>query len=420
MRRILWFSNCIQSNTNNKASGSWLYSMARLLVGTPDIHLVNITNAITKKKEIQHVRISENFEEYILPNWPIDKDGCPSLENCRKISELCTKINPDLVHVWGIEKYFARIVSKLDLSVPVLLEMQGIRKPCAEVFYGEMSLSDIWHCMGFREFLFPFHKSIYAQKKQMYRRGVKDEDILKRFQYISTQSRWVRNHIRPLVPDAKIFKTGMSLRSEFWNSKQWQYPKNGVKDFYCSASAPISYKSIQTAIKALSIVVKSYPDTKLYIIGDFRTSNWLRQTGYLTFLLNLIKKCNLQKNVVFTGPLNASEIIQIMHHCVGMVQTSYVESYSLAVAEAQAVGIPSIISYAGAMPELAIDRETGLFFSPGDYCSCAACMMEIIMNESLAMSISEKSYMLARKRNDDACVLACQLNIYNEILDGRN
>ena len=416
MKKILWFSNCIQSNTNNKASGSWLYSMARLLVGVPDIYLVNITVARTKIKDIQYVRISENFEEYILPNWDTDKEGCPSLDNCRKIAGLCAKINPNIVHVWGIEKYFARIIYRLELSVPVLLEMQGIRKPCAEVFYGEMSLSDTWHCMGFREFLFPFSKSIYAQKQQMYRRGVKDEEVLKQFQYISTQSRWIRNHIRPLVPDAKLFNTGMSLRSEFWDSKKWQYPKNGVKNFYCSASAPISYKSIQTAIKALSIVVKSYPETKLYVIGNFKSSNWLHQTGYLTFLLNLIKKYDVQKNVVFTGPLNALEIIEVMHKCVGMVQTSYVESYSLAVAEAQAVGIPSIVSYAGAMPELAIDGETGLFFPPGDYCSCAARMLELIEDKSLAESISENSYKLARDRNNDECVLRCQLSIYNEIL----
>lgn len=419
MTRILWFSNCILSNTNNRASGSWLYSMAHLLVDSPEVHLINITHTSKERNNIEHITISDNFEEYILPNWNTDKDGCPSLDKCQQIAGICANVNPDIVHVWGIEKYFARIVFKLDIKVPVLLEIQGIRKPCAEVYYGDMSFRDTWRCMGLREFLFPFLKSIYAMKRQMYIRGVKDEKVLRNFYYISTQSRWVRDQIRTLVPNAKLFNTGMSLRGDFWESKKWQYPQDGTWNFYCSASAPISYKCLQTALKALAIVTRSYPTTKLYVIGDFKTSNWLHQTGYLTYLLNLIKEYKLQDNVVFTGPLNASEIIGVMHKCVGMVQTSYVESYSLAVAEAQAVGIPSVISYAGAMSELATDRETGLFFSPGDYCSCAARMLEIIEDHNLAEYISEKSYILARERNNDERVLACQLKIYHEILQDR-
>lgn len=419
MKKILWFSNCIQSNTNNRASGSWLYSMARLLVDSQEIHLTNITVTPKKENNIKHITISNTFDEYILPNWDTDKDGCPSLDKCQQIANICADVNPDIVHIWGIEKYFARIVSKLNIKVPVLLEIQGIRKPCAEVYFGDMSIGETWSCMGLREFLFPFHKSIYAMKRTMYTRGVKDEKVLKNFQHISTQSRWVRDQIKPLVTKAKLYNTGMSLRKDFWDSDKWQYPQDGIRDFYCSASAPISYKSIQTAIKALAIVTKSYPTTKLYVIGNFNTSNWLHQTGYLTFLLNLIRKLNVQDNVVFTGPLNAAEIIQVMHKCVGMVQTSYVESYSLAVAEAQAVGIPSIISYAGAMPELATDRETGLFFSPGDYRSCAARMLEIIEDKKLAEYISEKSYILAHERNNDTSVLACQLKIYQDILQDR-
>lgn len=115
--------------------------------------------------------------------------------------------------------------------------------------------------------------------------------------------------------------------------------------------------------------------------------------------------------------MNATEIIDIMYKCLGMVQTSYVESYSLAVAEAQAVGIPSIISYAGAMPELATDHESGLFFSPGDHISCANKMIELIENPALAINISEESYTIANERNNNETVLSKQIEIYNKIIN---
>ena len=99
-----------------------------------------------------------------------------------------------------------------------------------------------------------------------------------------------------------------------------------------------------------------------------------------------------------------------------MIQTSYVESYSLALVEAQAVGVPAIISYAGAMPELAENRKSGLFFSPGDYISCASHMIELIENKNLALSLSREEQSTAQKRNNNESVLEIQLQIYKTIL----
>ena len=130
----------------------------------------------------------------------------------------------------------------------------------------------------------------------------------------------------------------------------------------------------------------------------------------------MIKKLQLTKNIIFTGPQSADGIIETMHKCIGMVQTSYVESYSLAVAEAQAVGVPSIISYAGAMPELAENNISGMFFSPGDYVSCASKMIELIESKELAIKLSGNAYELAHERNNDSIVLSTQLKIYEQIL----
>ena len=66
MKKILWFSNCILSNKNNKASGSWLYSMAKLLLDTNDIYLVNITVDRTRKDDKINQLSDFNFEEFIF------------------------------------------------------------------------------------------------------------------------------------------------------------------------------------------------------------------------------------------------------------------------------------------------------------------------------------------------------------------
>lgn len=416
MKRIVWFSNCIQSKGQNKASGSWLFSMSKLLVSTGSIHLVNITKSLNRNtQEIEHSIINEHFEEYILPDWDTDKNGLPSNENCNLIKELCNNINPDIIHVWGVENYFSTMLPTLGFSYPLLLEIQGLQKPCSEVYYGDMTPSDILKCFGLREILFPFKKSICHFKKDMANKGVIENDTICKYTHISTQSAWIRERIRIINRKATIYETGMSIREEFWKAKKWEYPNS--TNFYCSAAGPAPYKCIQTAIKALKIVTQIYPDAKLYIIGNFVDQNWLHQPGYLTFLKKMIKKLKLTDNIIFTGPLSANEIIDVMYRCIGMVQASYVESYSLAVAEAQAVGVPSIISYAGAMPELAENYKSGIIFSPGDYTICASKMIELINNPILAKKMSKNATAIANERNNNNIVLEKQLEIYNQILN---
>lgn len=420
MKTIVWFSNCIQSNGKNKSTGSWLFSMSRLLVSTGRIHLINITNCTEKNSSsIKHRIINDHFEEYLLPIWSLEKNGLPNIDNCNKIEDLCKKLRPDLIHIWGVENYFCTLLPTLNLDIPLLLEIQGLRTPCAEVYYGDLSIKDTISCLGLREILYFLQRSIYKDKNRMKVLGDLDKIAIKQYKHISTQSQWVRDYVKAINNKCVIYETGMSIREEFWSTKKWEHTESRI--FYCSANGPIPYKSVQTAIKALKIVTERYPEAKLYVIGNFKDrNNRLHQPGYLTFIKKTIKNLELTNNVMFTGPLNANEIIDIMHKCIGMVQTSYVESYSLAVAEAQVVGVPSIISYAGAMPELATDRESGLFYSPGDYVSCAAKMIELIEDDKLANKLSHCAYELAHNRNDNEVVLSKQLNIYNKIIDEKS
>ena len=414
--KILWFSNCSLNISENKLSGSWLYSMASLLTNN-HVQLINICVGNNGQTQIKKYDINESLVEYQLPKWHLKNEGFPSTCNRTSIKALCLELHPDIIHVWGVENYFSSLIPTFNLNIPLLLEIQGLHKPCSDVYYGDMSFKEVLLTMRLREWLFPFHKSIFAFKYHMWREGKSDSKKIKLYKYISYQSKWVKNHLLAMGSTASLYKTDMSLRNVFFDSRKWSIPKSGERNFYCSAAGPVSYKSIQTAIKAFSIVHSKYPNSKLYIIGDFIKKNWLHQIGYLSYIYDIIDKENLSDSVVFTGPLEAADIIRIMYNCVAMIQTSFVESYSLALVEAQSVGIPSVVSYAGAMPELAIDNETALFYQPGDYVTCASLMVDLIENEELSSKISNNSYNLARDRNNNSRVILTQINIYKKILE---
>ena len=109
------------------------------------------------------------------------------------------------------------------------------------------------------------------------------------------------------------------------------------------------------------------------------------------------------------------ELVNEMRHCNVFVQSSYVESYSLALAESMAIGVPSVVSYAGAMPELAEENRMALFYSPSDYYKCAYQIERLLDNEELANNLSHNARELAIERNSVEFVVKKQISIYNAI-----
>ena len=93
-----------------------------------------------------------------------------------------------------------------------------------------------------------------------------------------------------------------------------------------------------------------YPDIQLRIAGGF--GKGIRESGYERWM-----RREMQCRIDFAalGSLTPSEMIKEMKSAAVFVNPSLVESYSLSLAEAMAVGCPCIASYAGAMPEVGGD-----------------------------------------------------------------
>lgn len=413
MISVVWFSNCVLSHSLSNASGSWLFSMSHLLKETQEVRLVNI--AIDhKKKSVEHKRISDTFEEYMLPEWRLDKSGLPAKKNIKFIEDLCRNINPDIIHVWGVENYFCRIVPHFNIYSRRLLEIQGLRNTCAQVYYGDLTTIELYQCVTLRDLIFP-SLSIFSQKRTFLKLGKQDLKTLSYYKYISTQSDWVRAQLNGYT-NAHLYEAKMSIRKEFLEEPKWEVPSlSEVAIFWCSATL-FPYKSFQTIIKALNVLKKELPTIKLYVVGNIKPTRKYLLSGYYKYIRRLINRYDLNENIIYAGSLCPTDMINLMKKCTCSVQTSFVESYSLALAESMAIGLPSVISYAGAMPELAVDHISGLFYQPGDYMSCAHKIKLLISNPELAKTISDEAYKRARSMSSDEIVVQRQLDIYENIL----
>ncbi len=80
------------------------------------------------------------------------------------------------------------------------------------------------------------------------------------------------------------------------------------------------------------------------------------------------------------------------------------------------VGTPSVVSFAGAMPELAENNKEALFFTPGDYKQCAHLIIKLLSDHDLALRISQNAIKRSAQRELKTDVASNQIEIYKEII----
>jgi len=110
--------------------------------------------------------------------------------------------------------------------------------------------------------------------------------------------------------------------------------------------AYIENKNQEFAIKLFNKYHRSNHKSKLIIVGDGSLRNYLE---------NLTKELNIGDNVIFTGV--CSDIAELMHTFDVFLLPSKTEGFGIVAIEAQACGIPSIVSTG--VPKL-VDMNLGL------------------------------------------------------------
>lgn len=412
--KVLWFSNCILSNNISKGSGSWLFAMKDILID--QIELINITES--NYNEITYTNHG-NFQEFIIPRWNLI-DGVPSNKNIITLKKIVEEIKPDIIHIWGIEKYWILLFSRNYIIGNPIIEIQGLLSSCYDVFYGGLLNNDIKRFYGIKEFLMR-SRTLNNQRKKIKRESKRENEVFK-FSYISTQSRWVREQLLfKLSNNTKVFKTRVPLRKEFYNCNKWlnchQFGNNSVK-IITSLSYITPFKGIHILINALAILKIKYPDIKLYICGpNINSLPFFKKNGYEKYLINLINQNKLSNNIIFLGKIDAKELTEHLLNANVYVNTSLVESYSVSTAEALFLGVPSVLSYAGALPNFSNNENIALYYSPLDYVNCASKIDFLLANSEFCSEISEKATNEMNKLCSVDVIKSTQLYIYNQILN---
>ncbi|MHB9030124.1 MAG: glycosyltransferase, partial [Candidatus Latescibacterota bacterium] len=116
------------------------------------------------------------------------------------------------------------------------------------------------------------------------------------------------------------------------------------------------------------------------------------------------------------GTLSATRLAEEMKKCSAMIVPSLMENYGLGLSEAMALGMPTVCSFVGCLPDLAADEDSALFFPPGDVPACAFQLERIFTDWELASRISESARKQALLQYNPERILMNQLGVYRQVL----
>jgi glycosyltransferase involved in cell wall biosynthesis len=170
-----------------------------------------------------------------------------------------------------------------------------------------------------------------------------------------------------------------------------------------TVAALADHKDYPNLLRAARLVLEREPDVTFVAVGD----GPLHAT-----LVALANELDLGRRFLFMG--FREDVGAFLKTFDIFVLASKTEGMGTSVLDAQAVGLPVAACRAGGIPEIVVDRETGLLVPPGDPAALAAALLELAADAALRASLGAKAR-AAAAAHDVGRTVAAHMDLYREI-----
>lgn len=412
--RILWIINFVMPeladylNIQTSPSGTWLYDMADRMSADNQVHLAI---ACVNGSIYQKIKLG-NIIYYMLPgNGKNMLFYTKSYES--KWKQLDTEFQPDIIHIHGTEYSHGLSYIRALPDKKYVISMQGILNRIKEVDYGGLSFGE---CLFSRTFKENIHFNGMIEKHFLYKKNAKyEEEMLRKVKYVNCVNFWDESIVKAINPNLKIFILGYNLRKEFYLADKWKLSEMDPYTIFTNPGGS-AMKGIHQLFRAIAIVKKVYPKTKLYIPGMGNSDGKLHVTsGYTKYLDKLLKKLHLEENIVFLGKQSGTEMMKRMISANVVVVPSAIEGTSLILREAMYLGCPCIASFRGGMADYITDKHDGFLYDYQEYTYLAGRIIQIFKDKNRAADMSKHAVEKAEKEQNPEKNYAEYIKMYQEI-----
>ena len=389
----------------------WIYSSVKSLLNiSSDVHLGVVVG--DKVVKLCHY-IVENIDYYVVPVKDLGKCTKSMIRCCKTVID---EFQPDLIHIYGTEHSMALAMAKANMKkYPILASIQGLASVIER--YADGYLPE--HCKFFNVTFYDFYRGTFLLRlKHVFKkRGNCEEQVIQLLTHITGRTTWDKVHVLTVNPSLNYFHMDETLRENFYHGRKWSQNTCKLHTIFVSNSIePI--KGAHNIVKALPIILRRFPDTRVYFVGKDVFSQDIKVrlslSGYNLYLKRLIKKLHVREHVSFLGTLSAEEMKEAFLSAHVYVLPSAIENSPNSLGEAQLLGVPAIGTYCGGIPDMISDRETGYLYRYSEYEMLAELVIQVFSNIDL-QNLSNKEILIAQNRHCSNKNVRRLINIYETI-----
>ncbi len=380
MKKIMWLCNTplpdIQSELGVKIQNEgWLQGISDQLRKRKDIELHYVfpqgKNRKLFKKCVNNIYFW-GFYSNAGNGYELSQD--------RKviIGKVIKEISPDIIHIFGTEfAHSLECMQAVQDRTKLIVSTQGLISELAKVYTKKIPIIEQVLHTGHSD-------SLLEEKYGFYRRGINERAILKEVPNVIGRTAWDKQCVKRLNPNCRYFYCSETLRGAFYEGK-WNIDTIRRHSIYISqANYPI--KGFHVFIKALGKVVKSFPDTRVYVAGG----NVFQQTrsGYGRYINKLMEKYEVKNNIKFLGLIPAEKVRERLLNAHISVMPSLLENSPNSIGEAIILGTPVVAACVGGIPSLVRNEKEALLYSDHSAMQLSECINRIFSNDDVACMLS--------------------------------
>ncbi|WP_286760399.1 glycosyltransferase [Salegentibacter sp. UBA1130] len=188
--------------------------------------------------------------------------------------------------------------------------------------------------------------------------------------------------------------------------------KNNFRILFCGRLIPLKGPFLLLEIIA-ELKRRGFLDVELEIIGDGECKGKLKEK---------VEQMNIEKNVFFSGALDQLEVKYsmedasvLLHPGIYDPQTGRAETQGLVIQEAQAMGLPVVVSDVGGMKYGLIPGETGFVVKENDISGFADAIEELILSKELGEKMGKRGREFVEKNYDSSVLVKKLLDLYRTL-----
>lgn len=354
-----------------------------LLSGASSIHTIRWANALADKNiDIHLVSQHKPVEElnskvnlYLLPN----KGMLGYYIYASKVKKLIKQINPDLINAHYASGYAT--LARLSNFHPCLLSVWG---------------SDVYD----------FPKKSFIHKNLVIKNLVYADKV-------ASTSIAMANQTNSLLPNNSLDIAITPFGVDFNNFKNIKYKEDSNKIIIGTIKGLETKYGIDILINAFSLLNKNlisinYPkEVFLQIAGNGPEENNLKQ---------LVKDLKLEEKIQFLGRIEHDLVPNTLKLFDIFVALSRIESFGVAVVEAQAAFLPTVVSNVGGLPEVVENTVSGYVVQCENIEQTASKLMQLINDHSLRKSMGEAGFKNASQKYNWNNNVQTMIDLYSDTI----